>query len=338
MSALHVRAPGISSIQDAGRYGLQRYGVAPAGAMDLGSLALGNLLVGNDPRAAALEIGPIPATFRIEQAPARIAVTGASRILKSGQLVKPDHQTFIVAPGEELELGSAHNGTFSYLCIEGSFKVVPHLGSNSIDERAGLGRPFARRIQRNDILEIGTAGPRRAERRSQPPIFCGTPIRVIMGPQDDHFFPETLNQFLDSTWRIAHKSDRMCFRLDGPLLAHARGYNIVSDATVKGSIQIAGSGQPYVLMADRGTTGGYPKIAAIATIDIDRFAQCPPGTEIRFQAISLLEAQSLLQKIAMPPRLELLTGLPLIDIDALHIANLAGEVTDARADDHYCFS
>lgn len=331
MSLLHVRSPGISSIQDAGRFGLQRYGIAPAGAMDLHSLANGNLLVGNDARAAALEIGPMPATFRIEGYPARIAVTGASRVLKSSKVGQPTNQTFVVAPGEELHLGGSRNGRFSYLCIEGSFKVAPHFESKSTDERAGLGRPFARRLQCNDVFEIGAASQWRCERRSQPSTIPDAPIRVILGPQDDHFFPETLNQFLASTWRIAHESDRMAYRLDGPLLAHARGYNIVSDATVKGAIQIAGSGQPYVLMPDRGTTGGYPKIASIATIDHDRFAQYPPGAQIRFQEISLRDAQSLLRKRNPHPPLEPVHALRHIDVDLLHVANLAGEVTDATA-------
>jgi len=156
-------------------------------------------------------------------------------------------------------------------------------------------------------------------------------IRVILGPQDDYFFPETIAQFLDTRWRIAHNSNRMCYSLDGPKLAHAKGYNIVSDGTVKGSIQVAGSGQPFVLLADRGTIGGYPKIATLTTIDMDRFVQIPPGSEVRFEAVSVERAQSLLRSQASHNAIKLTDAheTPCLNEAALRSENLAGMATNA---------
>src|SRR5450432_4055265 len=116
-----------------------------------------------------------------------------------------------------------------------------------------------------------------------------------MGPQDDEFGDATA-LFLDSEWKISATSDRMGYRLEGPAIKHLHGHNIVSDGTVNGSIQVPGNGQPIVLMLDRGTTGGYPKIAAVISADLGRFAQIPAGKSFRFMAVSMAEAQGELRK------------------------------------------
>ena len=96
-----------------------------------------------------------------------------------------------------------------------------------------------------------------------------------MGPQDDEFDDAEKQLFLDSEWKISATSDRMGYRLEGPVIKHLHGHNIVSDGTVNGSIQVPGNGAPIVLMPDRGTSGGYPKIATVISVDLGRFAQTP---------------------------------------------------------------
>jgi allophanate hydrolase subunit 2 len=110
--------------------------------------------------------------------------------------------------------------------------------------------------------------------------------------------PEAVALFLGTEWRVSPKSDRMGYRLEGPKLAHADGYNIVSDGTVAGSIQVPGNGQPLALLADRGTTGGYPKIATIITADLPRFSQTQAGGRVHFAAISMEEAQKEARRFA----------------------------------------
>src|SRR5439155_11927933 len=117
------------------------------------------------------------------------------------------------------------------------------------------------------------------------------PIRVVMGPQGDEFGDAAIQLFLDSEWKISATSDRMGYRLEGPIIKHLHGHNIVSDGTVNGSIQVPGNGAPIVLMADRVTSGRYPKIATVISADFGRFAQTPAGTAFRFKAVGVKEAQ-----------------------------------------------
>jgi allophanate hydrolase subunit 2 len=164
-----------------------------------------------------------------------------------------------------------------------------------------------------------------------PPAVDG-PIRVVMGPQDDEF-GDAIALFLDSEWKISATSDRMGYRLEGPIIKHLHGHNIVSDGTVNGSIQVPGNGAPIVLMPDRGTSGGYPKIATVITADFGRLAQTPAGRGFRFKAVSVREAQAEARKFA-----ELLRSLPdrvhdaqtaALDLDALQSANVAGAAVNA---------
>src|ERR1700726_4952535 len=123
-----------------------------------------------------------------------------------------------------------------------------------------------------------------------------------MGPQHHEFSRCQKELFLDSEWKISATSDRMGYRLEGPVIRHLHGHNIVSDGTVNGSIQVPGNGQPIVLMPDRGTTGGYPKIATVISADFGRFTQIPAARGFRFKAVSMAEAQAEARKFWEIPR------------------------------------
>ena len=203
-------------------------------------------------------------------------------------------------------------------------------GSLAVNARASLGSPFPRPLQDGDALDVdaATAG---TERRIDLSAIAVDPIRVVMGPQDDEF-GEATDLFLASEWKISAMSDRMGYRLEGPTIAHLHGHNIVSDGTVNGSIQVPGNGQPIVLMPDRGTSGGYPKIATVISADLGRFAQIPAGRNFRFRAVTVAEAQAEARAMA-----ELLRSLPdrvreVRDADmtdALQNANIAGSAVNA---------
>jgi len=156
----------------------------------------------------------------------------------------------------------------------------------------------------------------------------------VLGPQDDEFAADMKALFLDSEWKISATSDRMGYRLEGPVIRHLGGHNIVSDGTVDGSIQVPGNGAPIVLMRDRGTSGGYPKIATVISADFGRFAQTPAGTTFRFKAVSMKEAQAEAKKLAelvrtLPDLLRGLDGFEL-NLDALRDANVAGSAVSAN--------
>jgi biotin-dependent carboxylase-like uncharacterized protein len=332
MSKLVISAIGpASSVQDAGRFGAQRYGLQPSGAMDRLGLASANCLVGNALFAPGVEIGPYGAAFVARQGAVRVALSGASRSADiSGRAVSWD-TSVTIADGETLRLGLARGGSFSYLAIEGGITGEPMFGSLAVNARAGLGSPYPRPLQAGDELQVAAAGGA-AERRIDLPAAVAGPIRVVMGPQDDEF-GDGLNLFLDSEWKISATSDRMGYRLEGPVIRHLHGHNIVSDGTVNGSIQVPGNGQPIVLMSDRGTSGGYPKIATVITADFGRFAQIPAGTSFRFKAIGMTEAQAEARKFAellrtLPDRLHPIESFDL-NIEALQDANVAGAAVSA---------
>jgi biotin-dependent carboxylase-like uncharacterized protein len=332
MSKLVISAIGpASSVQDGGRPGSQRYGLTPSGAMDRLALATANVLVGNPPFAAAIEIGPFGAKFTARDGAVRLALAGASRNADiAGRAVAFD-TSMALMDGETLTLGFARGGSFSYLAIEGAVLGEPMFGSLAVNARAGLGSPYPRPLQAGDALRTSAASGA-AERRIDLPAVADAPIRVVMGPQDDEFGAAT-KLFLDGEWKISATSDRMGYRLEGPVIKHLHGHNIVSDGTVNGSIQVPGNGQPIVLMPDRGTSGGYPKIATVISADFGRFAQTPAGRAFRFKAVSMAEAQAALRQFTdllrgLPDRLHDIENFDL-NIEALHDANVAGAAVSA---------
>jgi 5-oxoprolinase (ATP-hydrolysing) subunit C len=333
MSKLVVASIGpASSVQDGGRHGAQRYGLTPSGAMDRLGLAAANTLVGSEPFAAAIEIGPFGAKFTARDGAVCVALSGAPRGGDiAGRAVILDTSTTL-ADGETLTLGFAKGGSFSYLAIEGGIEGEPMFGSLAVNARTGLGSPYPRPLQAGDVLQTKAASST-AERRIELPAAATGPIRVVLGPQDDEFSDDAKALFLGSEWKISATSDRMGYRLEGPVIKHLHGHNIVSDGTVDGSIQVPGNGAPIVLMPDRGTSGGYPKIATLITADLGRFAQTPTGSGFRFRAVSIAEAQAELKKFAellrtLPDRIRGIDNFDL-NIEALQDANVAGHAVSA---------
>ncbi|MGV7216755.1 5-oxoprolinase subunit C family protein [Bradyrhizobium sp. UFLA05-112] len=333
MSRLIVASIGpASSVQDGGRPGSQRYGLTPSGAMDRLALATANCLVGNDLFAAAVEIGPFGVSFIARDGAVRVALAGAPRNADIAGKPVANETSMTLKDGETLTLGFARGGAFSYLAIEGAVRGEPVFGSLAVNARAGLGSPYPRPLQAGDEFGVAVAsgGP---EQRIELPKPTSGPIRVVLGPQDDEFDDANKALFLSSDWKISATSDRMGYRLEGPVIKHLHGHNIVSDGTVNGSIQVPGNGAPIVLMMDRGTSGGYPKIATVISADLGRLAQTSAGTAFRFKAISMTEAQDEARKFAqllrrLPDRLRAADTVEL-NIDALHDANVAGYAVNA---------
>ncbi|MDB5521006.1 MAG: putative carboxylase, like RuBisCO, small subunit [Tardiphaga sp.] len=333
MMRLTITAIGpASSVQDGGRYGAQRYGLTPSGAMDPLALATANAIVGNAIFAAAIEIGPFAATLTASGGAVYLALAGAERPADIDGRALQMPQSFTLHDGETLKLGFARNGAFSYLALAGGVPGEPMFGSLAVNARAGLGSPYPRPLQAGDVFDVATTSLRDDQTIDLPPPADG-PIRVVLGPQDDEFSDEMKMLFLDSDWAISATSDRMGFRLEGPAIRHLHGHNIVSDGTVLGSIQVPGNGAPIVLMPDRGTSGGYPKIATVISADFGRFAQIPAGQRFRFQAVTMAQAQHEARAFAallksLPGRVQ---DLPTenLDLDALGRANVAGSAVNA---------
>ncbi|MBQ0823300.1 biotin-dependent carboxyltransferase family protein [Microvirga sp. HBU67558] len=287
MTDLVIKSCGpMTSLQDRGRIGYQGFGVSPSGAMDRRALAVANTLVGNPPETAAVEFMNLGGAFTCEGGDMHVALAGAGCSLSiDGTPVAPQ-TSVVLKEGQSLEVGHPRTGTFAYLAVAGGIAVEPELGSLSFHLRSRLGG------LKGSPLKAGDRLPALPEAQDREPMQLAVdlleetgPIRVMLGPQDDYFTPETISLLLESEFTVSPQADRMGFQLTGPRLEHSRGFNIVSDGIVDGHIQVPGSGQPIVLMRDRQTAGGYPKIATVISADLARFAQLRPGMGLRFEAV-----------------------------------------------------
>ena len=303
-----VLQPGFyTTIQDAGRKGYQRFGVPVAGAMDPFSAKLANILLGNDADAAVLEFTAMGPTLRFEQ-DTYFALAGADFSPKlNGEKIRSNAASFACA-GSILTLGGASQGFRGYLAVWGDFDGDYVMGSRSTYPKAGLGGVEGRPLKKEDVLRFCASDhiPQQLEMRSlrmeNMPFYRTEDtarVRVVLGPQDDHFSAEGLEAFFSEVYTVTAESDRMGYRLEGAPIPRAKGKegNIISDGVAFGSVQVPDSQMPIVMMADRQTTGGYPKLGAVITADLCRMAQLRAGEKVRFVKVTLDQAhQALLEQ------------------------------------------
>lgn len=284
-----------TTLQDGGRPGYRRYGIALSGALDPVFLACANALAGNAPGAAALELrltGPrLVARGRV-----RVALAGAADIAVSGRLTFPPWQSLTLEEGEELRIGAVRGG-IAYLAVAGGFDTPPLLGSRATHLRAGLGGVAGRTLAAGDRLPVGAGEAEGGERRQTAFVHDDGPIRLLPGPQDEHFTPQSLRALVEQEFIVSRDADRMGLRLEGPPLAHnaRHGDEIVSDSVAPGAIQVPPDGQPILLLADCQTVGGYPKIATVIRADLPRLAHLLPGARLRFAYVTREEALAALR-------------------------------------------
>lgn len=284
-----------TTVQDLGRAGQLRYGIPPSGPIDVRALVIANRLVGNADGAAGLECTLMGPRFTVEAACA-IAVAGAeASITINGHAAEP-WATLTLSPGDTVRIGAARAGVRIYVAFSGGLDVPHALGSRATYLRGRLGGLEGRSLKRDDVLRrlpAAMPSPRRLAPSEIPPLEVEPRIRVVLGPQADHFTAEGIAAFLGGIYAMLPQSDRMGARLAGPRIAHARGHDIISDGIALGSIQVPGDGQPIVLLVDRQSTGGYTKIATVGSFDIGRIGQVKPGQRVRFQAVEVAEAHRL---------------------------------------------
>jgi biotin-dependent carboxylase-like uncharacterized protein len=299
---LRVIAPGLmTTLQDLGRPGYQRLGIPVCGALDPVSLRAANLLVGNPPGTGALEIAYQGPTLAVEAESVRVAFAGASAALDVGEGGNgvgaqrvPVLQSVRLHKGQTLKIGALSGSAVGYLAVEGGFDIAPVLGSQSTYLRAGLGGFEGRALREGDLLPLKLAGADDRGERVLASLELAPPqrFRVVFGPQDDFFSAQGKRTLLESTYTVSPASDRMGMRLDGPALEHAGSYNIVSDGIAPGSIQVPGNGLPIVLLADRQTTGGYPKIATVISADLPALGRLMPGAKVAFAQVDIATAEA----------------------------------------------
>ncbi|HEY0120787.1 MAG TPA: biotin-dependent carboxyltransferase family protein [Rhizobium sp.] len=282
--SIHRSGP-LMSVQDDGRYGYRSRGVSTSGAVDRDAHAIANALVGNEPGTAAIEFALLGGAFKADR-DVLIAVTGGSCPVEIAGRSVPTWESHLLKAGEILTVGALRGAVWGYVAISGGLAIQKVLGSRSTHLRTAVGGLNGKALAADDVLPLGDAGKLKPRMLGTPYLRGNGPISVIPGPQDDYFDEGAWKTFLRQPYRATASRDRMAMVLDGPVLKAFRGHDIVSDATVVGSIQVPGSGKPIVLTADGQTTGGYPKIATVASFDLGRLAQLPTGQDFMFRAIS----------------------------------------------------
>jgi biotin-dependent carboxylase-like uncharacterized protein len=325
-----VDKPGmLSVIQDRGRYGYQRLGVPVNGVMDEWSHRVANILVGNDEWAASLEITLLGPSIRFN-ADVLIAVSGAEIGLTIDGVAAPLNRALIVRKHANVVFGKCARGARAYLAVRGGFDVAPVLESRSTFVRGGFGGMEGRALVKEDRVAIGEAdigypylhasllrddggNAAAASAATSPSFVCGpalpieshdamlTALRFIPGPQWSNFTEEAQNHFVASDYRIHARSDRMGYRLEGPMLSLSAPLEMISEA--------------IILMADRQGAGGYPKIAYVITADLPALAQAMPGELLGFEPVDIDTAeQAYLEQEDALARLQHAARLTLHDV------------------------
>lgn len=336
MSAfLKIEDPGLyTTLQDCGRFGYQRYGVPVSGALDHDSLAIANALVGAKPDAAALEFRFLGPTFEVEADSVRIALSGAEF---NGEVIRGEERFAInagrsetLSRGDRVKIGPLRASSTGYLAVAGGFAAERVLDSLSTFAKSGFGGLEGRPLKADDRVPLNSGNaPSGSELTLAKPFDLSPPrtIRVVPGPQADYFTDEARKLFVETDWKITKNADRMGLRFEGPTLDHARGYNITSDGMVTGGIQVPGAGLPILLLADRQTSGGYPKIATAITADLPALGRKSPGDTVRFSEVSAAEGAEIARAHAAWLKRILEAIKPYhpkgpIDLDALYGGNL----------------
>ena len=292
--SLRIIDPGLfSTIQDLGRVGYQRIGVPPSGALDTLSLRMGNALLGQAQGMAGLEMCRVGVRAVVEAARLRFCITGADVTATLDGQPLAAWRSHTARAGQELHIGRIRGGA-AYLCVQGGFALAPVLGSISTYTRAGLGGFEGRRLDAGDSLPLALQQAHPGAERLLPhpvPAERSRPLRVLLGPHAEMFTEAAIRTLLSEAYQVTHNADRLGIRLQGTPLEHAGAKEIVSDGNNTGCMQVPGDGQPILLMPDRQTAGGYPKIATVITADLHRLGQVLPGSQLRFEAVAPEQAE-----------------------------------------------
>ncbi|WP_145946302.1 biotin-dependent carboxyltransferase family protein [Paenibacillus sp. Y412MC10] len=308
--SITVIKPGLmATIQDLGRSGYGKYGIIVSGPMDRFAHRTANWLVGNDEGDALIEVTWSGMSVRMERE-MWVALTGGDFSPQMDGVPVPMWRPVFVRKGSTLTFTGPRAGCRTYLAVAGGIDVPEILGSRSTYIRAGIGGMKGRALKAGDIIPIGTGNGRLrhpSSKGTQPfdavrwavpaserPAYSEHPyVRIVRGPQFGDFDDVSRRALLDHDFRVTPQSDRMGYRLEGPRLQLHRPQEYTSEGVTMGTVQVPSDGHPIILMADRQTLGGYPKIAQVAGVDLPVVAQTPPGSTLRFREISQTEAEQL---------------------------------------------
>lgn len=312
---IEIKSPGLlTTIQDLGRYGFRKYGIIVSGAMDFFAHRIANILVGNEEGEGTLEITLMGPKILINE-DTLISICGADLSPKINETPVSMWRPIYVKKGSTLSFGKSNIGTRTYVAFAGSFNVEEIMGSKSTYLRAEIGGYEGRQLKKGDILQLKKPSKRALEimndiigdinksgfgypkwfisKKILPDYKSHPIVRIIRGGEFNYFSAESKERLFGSKFTITPQSDRMGYRLNGASLKTKEKIEMISEAVALGTIQVPDDGNPIILLADRQTSGGYPKIGQVISVDIPVVAQLKPGDSISFYEVSLEEAQKL---------------------------------------------
>ncbi len=307
MSIKTINGGLMTTVQDLGRYGMQAGGMQVSGCMDAVAARIANELVGNDAGCALLETTYLGPELEFTEK-ALVAVAGGEPDVQVDGKAVSSYKAIVVQPGQHLKVNAQKKGMRAYIAVAGGLDVPEVLGSRCTNLKLKIGGIAGRKLQAGDEIPVGAPGEyalaalegRKALRQDAVGFGSGQSevleIRAVAGPQEDYFSPEEYAKLQQEIYTISNESDRMGYRLEGRPVEKTRQQDLITDGIVFGSVQIPPNGQPIIMLADHQTTGGYPKIATVATVDLPKLAQAMPGTKLQFKIISVQEAQKLLRE------------------------------------------
>lgn len=295
-----LKAGLLTTVQDMGRTGYQSQGFGVSGVMDVRSFKIANLLLDNPENEAVLEFTLIGPTLEFTSA-CIIAITGGDFHPEVNGEPAPMYTALYMKKGDILKFGSARTGSRGYIAFSGYLKIPVVMGSRCTSLKSKIGGFKGRKLMEGDYISFRI-------KRNYLPFFLSrkldlheydeesVTLRVVMGPQDDMFSKQGIRNFLNEEYTVTSDFDRMGCRLEGPFIAPKTTSDIISEGIALGSIQVPSHGKPIILLADRQTTGGYAKIATVISVDIPKLVQRKTDQKIRFEAVSVEEAQRLYQE------------------------------------------
>ena len=291
MSLELINNPILVTLQDKGRYGYSHIGVTNSGVMDENAYFWANKILGNSFDTNILEIAFSNVIFKVNKA-TQIVLTGAKCEFFINDMAKNTWQTHNVKAGDSIKVGKILDGNRVYLGVFGGFNIEKEFGSNSTTIKENLGGIDGEKLKKGDVLsfqEYKVSHNIRLKEEYIPTFSNELTLRVVLGYQDEFFNEFEKKKFFSNSFTLTNDFNRMGCKLSGePIFCDIDG--IISEGISFGSIQIPSDGQPIILLKDRQTIGGYPKIGSVLSIDCFKLSQAKANTIIRFEEISIKES------------------------------------------------
>jgi len=292
-----IRADINSTFQDSGRKNLNHIGIPISGAMDKRNYLLANALLKKDLNSPVIEFAYQGPLLKYNGEKIFIAITGDVKfqIIKNNKEIinGENYKVFLIENNDQINIQSTNKSVYGYLSISENFMIETNWESISTNTKAKIGANDGEKLSNNQKINIDHLNKNKSANKLNYINSKIEYIRVIKSTNFDYFSEPAKKIFFKEEFKVTKLTDRMGMRIEGRKLENIISSNIKSEGLVKGVIQVPSDGNPIIMLSDHGTIGGYPKIANVISADFDKLVQMIPGSIIKFQEVSLDEAEKL---------------------------------------------